>query len=112
MGIRPDQVERLLSAAAIQVAKLNEQRHDRERPVASPRAARLRELEDDPPDWLSKVIGKCPHSIEILCWRHPGVAPCGARDRRLPPHHWLREPSRGDRVRAPRSPIQARLRSR
>jgi DNA-directed RNA polymerase specialized sigma24 family protein len=35
--------------AALRVSQLNEERHEDERPVASPRAARLRELEDEPP---------------------------------------------------------------
>lgn len=79
MGIQPDQVERLLSAAAIHVAQLNEQRHNRERPVASPRAARLRELEDEPPEWLWRAIGHCPHRSKssagvILAWRRAALA--------------------------------------
>jgi DNA-directed RNA polymerase specialized sigma24 family protein len=79
LGMRPDQVEPLLRAAAIQLAKVNENRHDRERPVASPRAARLRELEDEPPEWLTKVIGQCPHRSKssagvILSWRRAALA--------------------------------------
>jgi DNA-directed RNA polymerase specialized sigma24 family protein len=79
MGIRPDQVEPLLRAAAIRLAEVNENRHDRERPVASPRAARLRELEDDPPDWLHNVIGRCPQRSKssagvILAWRRAALA--------------------------------------
>ena len=65
MGIRPEQVDPLLRAAAIRLAEVNESRHDRERPVASPRAARLRELEDDPPHWLTTVIGRCPHRSSL-----------------------------------------------
>jgi DNA-directed RNA polymerase specialized sigma24 family protein len=38
-GIRSGQVEPLLRAAAVQLAELNENRHDRERPVALPRGA-------------------------------------------------------------------------
>ena len=79
MGIRPEQVDRLLRAAAIQLAEVNENRHDRERPVASPRAARLRELEDDPPEWVTKVIGRCPERSKsaagvILAWRRAALA--------------------------------------
>ena len=33
---------------------------EQERPVASPRAARLRKLEDDPPRWLTESIGRAP----------------------------------------------------
>ena len=79
MGIRPDQVERLLRAAAVQLAEVNESRHDRERPVASPRAARLRELEDDPPEWLTSAIGRCPARSKssvgvVLAWRRAALA--------------------------------------
>jgi hypothetical protein len=79
MGIQPDQVDRLLRTAAIQLAEVNENRHDRERPVASPRAARLRQLEDDPPDWLRNVIGRCPQRSKssagvILAWRRAALA--------------------------------------
>jgi len=79
MGIRPDQVERLLRAAAVQLAEVNENRHDRERPVASPRAARLRELQDDPPEWLTSTIGRCPARSKssagvMLAWRRAALA--------------------------------------
>ena len=79
MGIRPDQVDRLLRAAAVQLAQINENRHERERPVASPRAARLRELEDDPPEWLTSTIGKCPVRSKssagvVLAWRRAALA--------------------------------------
>jgi DNA-directed RNA polymerase specialized sigma24 family protein len=79
MGIRPDQVEQLLRAAAVQLAEVNESRHDRERPVASPRAARLRELEDDPPAWLTSAIGRCPARSKssagvVLAWRRAALA--------------------------------------
>lgn len=79
MGIRPEQVDRLLRAAAIQRADVNENRHDRERPVASPRDAGLCELEDDPLEWLTKVIGHCPHRSKsaagvILAWRRTALA--------------------------------------
>ena len=63
----------------MQVAALNEQRHDLERPVASPRAARLRELEEVPPDWLRDSIGVCPRRTKpdsgtILVWRRSALA--------------------------------------
>jgi DNA-directed RNA polymerase specialized sigma24 family protein len=79
MGIRVDQVDRLLRAAAVQLAEVNENRHERERPVASPRAARLRELEDDPPEWLTNVIGKRPNRSKssagvVLAWRRAALA--------------------------------------
>jgi hypothetical protein len=55
-----------------------EQRHDLERPVASPRAARLRELEEVPPDWPRNSIGACPRrsksgSATILAWRRSAL---------------------------------------
>ena len=78
MGIQPDQVDRLLRAAAVQLAEVNENRHDRERPVASPRAARLRELEDDPPEWLrtpSALPGRSKSSAGVmLAWRRAALA--------------------------------------
>ena len=49
MGLSRQRVAELLVNAALRVSQLNEERHDDERPVASPRAARLRELEDEPP---------------------------------------------------------------
>ena len=60
MGISRQRVGTLLVDAALKVAELNEERHGEERPVASPRAARLRELEDAPPLWLTNAIGTRP----------------------------------------------------
>ena len=79
LGIGRDHVDRLLRDAALRLAEVNEDRHDRDRPVASPRAARLRELEDDPPEWLRNVIGRCPHRSKssagvILAWRRAALA--------------------------------------
>ena len=112
MGIRPDQVDRLLRAAAIQLAEVNENRHDRERPVASPRAARLRELEDDPPEWLTSAIGRCPSRSKssagvVLAWRRAALAIEDYRTRQLP-----RLADRGDRARAVRAGGEARVRAR
>ena len=81
MGIKPDQVNGLLRAAAIQLAEVNEDRHERERPVASPRAARLRELEDEPPEWLSQGDRALPASVEVLGQCDAGVAAGCAGDR-------------------------------
>ena len=69
--------------------------------VASPRAARLRELEDDPPKWLIEAIGRAPTSTRA---RHggPGVAAGSARDRRLPPRRMAGTPRRSGSAR-PRS---------
>ena len=70
MGISRPRVAQLLIDAGVRVAELNERRHDAERPVASPRAARLRELEDDPPVWLTNAIGSRPDA------RSPRAASC------------------------------------
>jgi hypothetical protein len=68
----------LLVNAGLRVAQLNEERHEDERPVASPRAARLRELEDDPPKWLTNAIGIRPgrsksSSSVVLAWRRAAL---------------------------------------
>jgi hypothetical protein len=46
--------------------------------VASPRAARLRELKDTPPDWLIEAVGRPPArgenaSASILAWRRAAL---------------------------------------
>jgi DNA-directed RNA polymerase specialized sigma24 family protein len=74
VGISRQRVATLLVDAALKVAELNEERHEKERPVASPRAARLRELEDAPPVWLTNAIGTRPgrsksSSGVVLAWR-------------------------------------------
>ena len=79
LGVSRQRVAKLLVEAAMQVAELNEQRHDRERPVASPRAARLRELEDDPPEWLKNALNSRPARSKsdgalILAWRRAALA--------------------------------------
>ena len=48
----------LLVSVSLRVNELAEQCASHERPVASPRAARLRELEDEPPEWLRAAIGR------------------------------------------------------
>ncbi len=78
MGISRPRVAQLLIDAGVRVAELNEQRHDAERPVASPRAARLRELEDDPPAWLTNAVGTRPgrsksSSGVVLAWRRAAL---------------------------------------
>jgi hypothetical protein len=79
MGISQQRVAALLVDAALKVAELNEERHEQERPVASPRAARLRELEDAPPPWLTSAIGTRPgrsksSSGVVLAWRRAVLA--------------------------------------
>lgn len=78
MGLSRQRVAYLLVQAAQRVAQLNEERHDAERPVASPRAARLRELEEDPPEWLMSAVGRRPgrtksDSASVLGWRRAAL---------------------------------------
>jgi hypothetical protein len=78
MGLSRQRVAFLLVQAAQRVAQLNEERHDDERPVASPRAARLRELEEDPPKWLTNAVGRRPgrtksDSAIVLSWRRAAL---------------------------------------
>jgi hypothetical protein len=78
MGLSRQRVAYLLTQAHLRVAELNEERHNSERPVASPRAARLRELEDDPPAWLKNAIGTRPgrsksSSGVVLAWRRAAL---------------------------------------
>jgi DNA-directed RNA polymerase specialized sigma24 family protein len=79
MGLSRSRVAQLLVDAALRVSQLNEERHENERPVASPRAARLRELEDEPPVWLTNAIGMRPgrsksSSGVVLAWRRAALA--------------------------------------
>jgi hypothetical protein len=81
MGISRQRVATLSVDAALKVAELNEERHEKERLVALPRAARLRELEDAPPEWLRSAIGTRPGRAKSSggsCSRG------GFGDRRLP----------------------------
>src|SRR5215217_792750 len=64
----------LLASAGAALGDAAERRAERERPLASPRAARLRELEDAPPEWLVEAVGRPPArgknaSASILAWR-------------------------------------------
>jgi hypothetical protein len=69
----------LLASAGAALGEAAERRTERERPVASPRAARLRELEDAPPEWLCRG-GRPPTnqrknaSASILAWRRAALA--------------------------------------
>lgn len=54
-------------------------RAELERPLASPRSARLRELEVDPPQWLVEAIGRAPtfnksSARPVLAWRRAALA--------------------------------------
>jgi DNA-directed RNA polymerase specialized sigma24 family protein len=78
MGLSRQRVAELLVKAALRVSQLNEERHGDERPVASPRAARLRELEDEPPAWLTSAIGMRPARSKsasgvVLAWRRAAL---------------------------------------
>jgi DNA-directed RNA polymerase specialized sigma24 family protein len=69
----------LLASAAAALREAAERRTECDRPVASPRAARLRELEDAPPEWLIEVVGRPPTrdknaSASILAWRRAALA--------------------------------------
>jgi len=62
----------------LRVSQLNEERHEDERPVTSPRAGRLRELEDEPPVWLTNAIAMRPGRSEsssgvVLAWRREAL---------------------------------------
>ena len=89
MGLSRQRVAELLVNAALRVSQLNEERHEDERPVASPRAARLRELEDEPPVWLTNAIGMRPgrsksSSGVVLAWRRAALVIDDYRQRVLP----------------------------
>ena len=74
LGISRQRVARLLQNAGAMINERAVRRTEASRPVASPRAAKLRELEDNPPEWLVKTIGEAPartksSSAAILAWR-------------------------------------------
>ena len=58
LGISRQRVAFLLHHVTAAMRDITERRIEAERPVASPRAARLRELEDNPPPWLVSEIGR------------------------------------------------------
>ena len=79
LDIPETRVGYLLASASAALGEAAERRAERERPVASPRAARLRELEDAPPDWLVESVGRPPArgknaSASILAWRRAALA--------------------------------------
>ena len=78
VGLSRQRVAFLLIRAAQRVAQLNEERLEDERPVASPRAARRRELEESPPEWLTNAVGRRPgrtksDSSIVLAWRRAAL---------------------------------------
>src|SRR4051812_7466736 len=79
LGVHTSRVGYLIKSVDTTLREMSEKRVERERPVASPRAARLRELEDEPPDWLIETIGRPPTrnanaSSSILAWRRAALA--------------------------------------
>jgi DNA-directed RNA polymerase specialized sigma24 family protein len=79
LDIPETRVGYLLASASAALGQAAERRTERERPVASPRAARLRELEDAPPEWLVEAVGRPPTrgknaSASILAWRRAALA--------------------------------------
>lgn len=79
LGVSRQRVGYLLQQVTVAIQDRAERRAEAERPVASPRAARLRELQDDPPGWLTNTIGSVPlqgksNSAWILAWRRSALA--------------------------------------
>ena len=79
LGISVARVNYLLRRASEKLDEMATRRSEMERPVASPRAARLRELEDDPPTWLTEAIGRAPSrnktsAYAVLAWRRAALA--------------------------------------
>src|SRR4051794_6639994 len=79
LGISTGRVGYLLATVGNTLRQLDEQRAERERPIASPRAARLRELEENTPEWLIEAIGRLPTrgknaSATVLAWRRAALA--------------------------------------
>jgi DNA-directed RNA polymerase specialized sigma24 family protein len=79
MGVNTARVGQLLQNVGVALQELAERRHEADRPVASPRAARLRELQDHPPAWLVNTIGRIPGrhksaSNVVLAWRRAALA--------------------------------------
>jgi hypothetical protein len=96
LGVSQNRVAYLLAAAGAEVRDRAVGRVERERPVASPRAARLRELEDDPPEWLIQAAGRPPAkgknaSASILAWRRAALTIDDYRNEhgRTSPHEGL-----------------------
>jgi DNA-directed RNA polymerase specialized sigma24 family protein len=79
LDIPETRVAYLLASAGAALRDAAERRTERDRPVASPRAARLRDLEDAPPEWLIEAVGRPPArgknaSASILAWRRAALA--------------------------------------
>jgi DNA-directed RNA polymerase specialized sigma24 family protein len=79
LGVSVARVTRLLQDAGVYLQERTMRRAELERPVASPRASRLRELEVDPPEWLVEAIGRAPtfnksSARPVLAWRRAALA--------------------------------------
>ena len=79
LGVTTARVSYLLRRASETLDEMATRRAERERPVASRRAARLRELEDNPPKWLMEAIGRAPSrnktsAYAVLAWRRTALA--------------------------------------
>ena len=79
LGMHLSRVNHLLTSAAGAVRELAEKRAQRASANATPRVARLRELEDEPPAWLVEAIGAVPTRGQnagagVLAWRRAALA--------------------------------------
>ena len=79
LGVSRQRVAQLVHLSAAHLLRLAERRAVAERPVASPRLARLRELEAFPPAWLIDTIGQAPNPGKSaagvsLAWRRAALA--------------------------------------
>jgi hypothetical protein len=79
LGVSTARVAHLLQHVGVYLQERMERQAELERPVASPRAARLRELEVEPPEWLVEAIGRAPtfnksSAKPVLAWRRAALA--------------------------------------
>ncbi len=79
LGVSRQRVAQLVHLSAAHLLRLTEKRAAAERPVASPRLARLRELEEFSPAWLIDTIGQPPNPGKSaagvsLAWRRATLA--------------------------------------
>src|SRR3954453_7886806 len=78
LGVTTGRVGQLLQQVTVRQQERAERRAELERPVANPRAARLRELELESPEWLVEAIGRAPtfnktSSKVLLAWRRAAL---------------------------------------
>jgi hypothetical protein len=85
MCVNTARVGQLSQQVGVRLQERTERRAKMERPVANPRAARLRELQLEPPEWLIEAIRHATHPRQERRRRCTSLAPCRARDRRPPP---------------------------